>query len=68
LLLLLDAQTHDDGQAGVLTDPSRIVVGDALLQPEDLGAASDRLFGDLGRAEIRRRSVERALSLLLSFL
>jgi nicotinamide-nucleotide amidase len=26
------------------------------------------LFGDLGRAEIRRRSVERALSLLLSFL
>jgi nicotinamide-nucleotide amidase len=26
------------------------------------------LFGDLGRAEIRRRSVERALTLLLSFL
>ncbi|MGH6801817.1 MAG: CinA family protein [Methyloceanibacter sp.] len=26
------------------------------------------LFGDLGRAEIRRRSVERALGLLLSFL
>ena len=26
------------------------------------------LFGDLGRAEIRRRSVERALSLLLSLL
>jgi len=26
------------------------------------------LFGDLGRAELRRRSVERALSLVLSFL
>jgi nicotinamide-nucleotide amidase len=26
------------------------------------------LFGDLGRAEIRRRSVERALALLLSLL
>jgi nicotinamide-nucleotide amidase len=35
----------------------------------DTAIASDSvLFGDLGRAEIRRRSVERALSMLLSLL
>jgi uncharacterized protein YbjT (DUF2867 family) len=42
---LAHAAVHDDLEAGLGGDPVRLLGGDALLEPQDLGARLDRVAG-----------------------
>ena len=62
------AVTGIAGPGGGTQDKPVGLVYFAAGRRDTIIASESVLFGDLGRAEIRRRSVERALSLLLSLL